>query len=243
MRERESLRIVADAPALAREGAEQLRLLARAARAARGAFHLALAGGSTPRGVYRELVLGAPPEELAPWHLWFGDERCVPPDHPDSNFRMVRESGLVARVPAAHVHRLLGEAPDPRAEAERYGHELTRVLGQPPRLDAVLLGMGADGHTASLFPDTQALRETSWVAVGAAPGPPITRLTLTLATLAEARAVIFLVAGEDKAPALLRALRALPVPPPAGLVRPREGTVTWLVDRGAARELAAAGLA
>lgn len=228
------MRVVADAPALARAAAEALRSVAREALASRGAFHLALSGGSTPRGVYRELASGATASELDGWHLWFGDERCVPPEHADSNYGMVEDSGLLARVPDSRVHRMRGEAQDAEAEAERYAGELEAVLGRPPRLDAVLLGLGTDGHTASLFPGTRALRETAWVAVGEAPGFPSRRLTLTLAALAEARCVLFLVAGEDKAPALLQALRGRP---PAGSVEPRAGTLRWLVDRAAARDL------
>src|SRR5206468_3492596 len=118
---------------------------------ARGRFHLALAGGSTPRRAYAELARRGAGADFENWHAWFGDERCVPPEDAHSNYRMAVESGFLARLPAGQVHRLCGEVRDPSREAERYERELCALLGRPPRLDLVLLGLGADGHTASLF--------------------------------------------------------------------------------------------
>lgn len=239
MRARESLRRVEDESELAREACALTASHARAAVAERGSFHLALAGGSTPRRLYEELAHSGASFER--WQLWFSDERCVAPQDPASNFRMAAESGLLARVPAPQVHRLQGEA-EPAGEARRYAAELVAALGEPPHLDLVLLGLGGDGHTASLFPGTAALAATEWVTVGRAPSAPHARLTLTLTALREARALLFLVAGADKARALDSAL--LPTTastPPAGLVYPRAGTLTWLATRAAAMGVAVEG--
>jgi 6-phosphogluconolactonase len=232
-----SVRVLAGARELAGAAVELVLTAARAVIAERGAFHLALAGGSTPRATYAELARQAG-VAFEHWHLWFGDERCVPPGDEHSNYRMVAESGLLARVPAPRVHRMRGEGPDPSDEARRYEHELEAVLGQPPRLDLALLGLGSDGHTASLFPGTAALEARGWVTVGRAPTPPEVRLSLTLSALAEARAAAFLVAGADKALVLARVLGAARgAEVPAALVRPRAGTLVWLVERSAAQDL------
>jgi 6-phosphogluconolactonase len=234
---RPDVRVFADAGELAHAAAELVLAHARTAIVERGAFHLALAGGSTPRAAYRELARRGPEAGFEQWHAWFGDERCVPPEDERSNHRMAAESGLLARLPAAQVHRMRGEARDPAREATRYERELCEALGLPPRLDLVLLGLGADGHTASLFPGTPALEARGWVTVGRAPSPPHARLTLTLATLAGARAALFLVAGADKAPALARALADAGTDDlPARHVRLRAGTLQWLVERSAIPE-------
>ncbi len=237
LRPRERVRIVADADELARAGAELVRAHAQAALETRGAFHLVLSGGSTPRRLYQELARDTDERLFRAAHAWFGDERCVPPEHADSNWRMAHASGLLARFPEQQVHRLRGEEPDPAREAARYEHELRTTLGPVPRLDLVLLGLGPDGHTLSLFPTTPALEATGWVTVGRAPQPPLARLTLTLATLAEARALVFLVAGSDKATALAAVLGDSLTPPhPARRAYPRDGTLLWLVERSAANE-------
>lgn len=236
LRPREELCVVADAEALTHAAAERVCAAARGALAERGSFHLALAGGSTPRALYGELARRAA-ADFAGWHLWFGDERCVPPEHADSNYRMVAESGLLTRLAPARVHRLRGEAPDPAAEAERYARELETVLGREPRLDLILLGLGADGHTASLFPGTPALSARTAVAVGRAPRVPVERLTLTFEVLARARALVFLVAGSDKASALAATLApGNSAPPPARRAYPSDGSLQWLVERAALAE-------
>jgi len=230
----DDLRVFTDAGELARAAAELVLSSARDAIAARGGFHLALAGGTTPRAMYVELsVRRAAEAGFEDWHAWFGDERGVPPEDPRSNHRMAAESGLLGRLPAGQVHRMRGEAPDLQREAERYERELCSVLGTPPRLDLVLLGLGTDGHTASLFPASPALRSRRWVTVGQAPVPPHGRLTLTLPTLAEARSLVFLVSGADKAPALAGILDSTLAAVPARLVRPRAGSLIWLTDRSA----------
>lgn len=223
-----SLLVCPDPDALAEAARTRIEQAARDAIQARGSFHLALAGGSTPARTYARLARGP---ELPSWHLWFGDERCVPPDDPRSNYGMVAGTGLLSRVSDGHVHRIRGEAgPE---EARRYEEELEALLGQAPRLDLVLLGLGTDGHTASLFPGTAALESRSWVTTGIAPTAPHQRITVTFRTLKEARALLFLVAGAEKAAALGRAIAGDPGVP-AGRIRPRDGTLAWLVDRAAA---------
>ncbi|MDW8267534.1 MAG: 6-phosphogluconolactonase [Anaerolineae bacterium] len=235
---------VGDLPKVA---AHEVARCLRKAVQRRGVAHMALSGGSTPRPLYRLL---ATPEWLAavPWaqvHVWWADERCVPPDHHESNYGMAY-SLLLGHLPVQHIHRLHGEAADPEAAARAYEDELRRVFGLGPRgrprFDLILLGMGADGHTASLFPGTAALAvRNRLVAVGQAPQPPHCRLTLTLPVLNRAARVLFLVAGADKGPALAQVWRSAPgqAPLPAALVRPTRGSVLWLVDEAAA---AAAGL-
>lgn len=240
MRANESLRVLADADELARAAADLVLARACEALAARDAFHLALSGGSTPRRAYQELAARLDARACERWHVWFSDERCVPPDHEASNHRMARESGFLARFPPENVHRMRGEAPDPHVEAERYEHELTTTLGVPPRLDLVLLGLGTDGHVASLFPGTPALEAWTWVTVGHAPSPPTERLTLTSPALAQARALVFLVSGPDKRAALKTVFTSSAATDlPARRACPMDGDLVWLVDRAAAGELTA----
>jgi 6-phosphogluconolactonase len=221
-----------DAGALAREAAHRFVARAQEAVAARGRFLVALAGGSTPRGAY-ELLAGdvfAPRVDWARVHVFWGDERCVPPDHTDSNYRMAREA-LLDRIPisAGNVHRMRGELV-PEAAADAYEAELDEVLGAEGRFDLVLLGMGVDGHTASLFPGTQALEERERrVAAYYVEKLGAWRVTLTLPALNAARRVLFLVGGAGKRDALNRVRAGEPLP--AALVRPEEGEVTWLVEK------------
>lgn len=234
-----SLREFADADALFAGAAARFAALAREAVDARGRFTVALAGGSTPRALYR-LLAGMP----LPWgamHFFWGDERHVAPDHADSNFRMACEALLArSRVPAANVHRIRGELAA-TAAAELYAAELERFFGaRLPRFDLVLLGMGGDGHTASIFPGTRAVGETrsvvvaNWVEKLAAE-----RITLTAPALNHAAHVMFLVSGADKS-AVLREVIEGPFDPdrlPAQLIRPESGACEWFVDRAAAGEL------
>ncbi|CAA9432117.1 MAG: 6-phosphogluconolactonase, eukaryotic type, partial [uncultured Rubrobacteraceae bacterium] len=203
--------------------------------AERGRFAVALAGGSTPKATYE--VLARDHAGGVDWpnvHVFFGDERTVPPDHGDSNYRMAREA-LLDHVPVGFVHRMRGELPPDEAAAS-YEGELNEFFGgEPPALDLVMLGIGEDGHTASLFPQTPALEATDRLVV-ANPVPKLktTRLTLTAPVLNVARQVVFLVAGEGKAEALAEILEgdADPRAYPAKLVRPPGGP-TWMVDRAA----------
>jgi 6-phosphogluconolactonase len=213
--------VVLDDPAQA-----AAELLAEAARAHR---HIALAGGSTPRRAY-ELAA----ELLSDWtgaHVWWSDERCVPPDHPLSNHRLAAESLLERLAAGPEVHRIRGEA-GPREAAAGYHDELDGVT-----LDLTLLGIGADGHTASLFPRAPALEERERRAVAAPPAlePLVDRVTLTLPPLCASRLVVFLVAGRDKAGAVRRAFVDEPSPTtPASLVRSSAGRTVVLLDPDAA---------
>ena len=215
-----------DAEAVARGAADAI---AQAVSASEGEFHLALAGGTTPKRTY-ELLAGLP----VAWervHLWFGDERCVPPDHVDSNYAMVR-AALLGRAPvaASHVHRMRAEDPDRDAAARDYERDL------PARLDLLLLGLGPDGHTASLFPGSATLREAvRRVVAVVGPKPPPERLTITPPVIATARRVVVLATGAEKAAAVRLALTddCDPWDCPARLLRDAE----WHLDRAAAAEL------
>jgi 6-phosphogluconolactonase len=234
-----------DRSALMQAAAESVTQLAERYIQKRGRFDWALAGGKTPEALYR-LLAGPPLATRIDWtrvHFFWSDERCVPPDHADSNYRMARES-LLDRVapPRANVHRLRGELPPPLA-ASRYEQELSALASaastspaDPPRLDLILLGMGADGHTASLFPGSAALTESKrWVVATSIAGRDAARLTFTLPLLNAAANVLFLVAGSDKARALAQV--STPEDPerlPAHRVQPVSGELTWLVDSEAA---------
>jgi 6-phosphogluconolactonase len=213
----------------------------------RGTFSVALSGGSTPRAVYARLAADETARVSVSWRQidwWWSDERAVPPRDPDSNFKMAFESLLGhAPIDPARVHRLRGEA-DPADAAGEYERDLRAAYRVPPggipRLDLVLLGLGGDGHTASLFPGTPALSERDRLVV-ANPVPALrtTRLTFTLPLINHARRVAFFVSGADKASVLAKVLDGPPGALPAQLVQPADGELLWLVDRAAARELAA----
>ena len=235
---------------LSRAAAEHFVMRARG-RAMRGRiFAAALSGGKTPQAF---LKLLASPKFSArlPWedtHVFQVDERCVPPDDPQSNYRMIRES-LLAPVPAAaaHFHRLKAEKPDREAASAEYAAEIGKTLapasGQAPRFDLIFLGMGPDGHTASLFPGSRALAERGrWVCPNYVEKLQAHRLTLTFPVLNAASEVVFLVSGPDKAEALRQVLEGPRNPElyPAQGVDPVNGKVTWLVDDAAARLLSAA---
>ncbi|MBI4277706.1 MAG: 6-phosphogluconolactonase [Armatimonadetes bacterium] len=236
--------ICPDVATLAREVARRFAEHARRAVAARGRFMVALSGGSTPRGLYAVLA-GDPYREDILWartHVFWGDERCVPPDHPESNYGMAREV-LLSRVPVPpeNVYRMVGEHADPEAAAARYEAVLREVFhldaGNVPVFDLILLGLGDDGHTASLFPGSAALREQRrLVAAPFVDRLNVYRLTLTPPVFNHAAAVMFLVAGWSKA-AGLRAVLEGPDRPerlPAQIVRPERATLLWLVDQAAA---------
>lgn len=237
-----------DAGGVTAAAATQFRKAATAALAAHGAFRVALSGGSTPRPLY-ELLAAEPHRSAIAWKrvdFFWGDERPVPPGHPDSNFGMVR-AALLDEVPAdpARIHRIEAERADRDEAARAYQAEIAGVFGvpadgSPPAFDLVLLGLGPDGHTASLFPGTAALAETTrWVVAQSSPGPHDNRVTLTAPILNEARRVIFLVAGASKASALAAVLEGDSNPQrwPAQLIRPTHGELLWLVDRAAAAGL------
>lgn len=226
-----------DAATLVRDAADEVARRFRESVEATGSFVLVLAGGGTPRALHAEIV--ARYADL-PWkraHILFGDERCVSPADPESNYRMAKET-LLARVRVRDdaVHRMPGEAADADAAARAYEETLRRVLRDTAREgpDLVLLGMGGDGHTASLFPGSPALRETERLVVPADAPPgvsPPRRLTLTFPAIAAAARVLFLVTGKGKRDALAAAL-APDDPPPAGRVTAK-GEVVWYVDEAA----------
>jgi 6-phosphogluconolactonase len=237
------LRIAESADALAELAAREVLEVALAAVAARGRFTVALAGGSTPRATYARLAQ-PPLSTRMPWDrtlVFFGDERGVPPDHADSNYRMAHEA-LLTRVPIppARVFRIPGEGTDPEAVAADYARTLAEVLGvrrgEVPRLDLVLLGLGVDGHTASLFPGSPVLKETfrAVAAVHAAAASIPQRFTLTYPVLNAAACVIFLVAGPEKAKVVKAALGDRARGLPAAMVQPTDGRVLWILDRAAA---------
>jgi 6-phosphogluconolactonase len=233
-----------DAESVAGAAAERVAGLARESVAARGLFTVALSGGSTPRRVY-ELLAGEGLRETVDWpnvHVFFGDERMVPPDHAESNYRMASEA-LLARVPIPpeNVHRIEGLG-DAAANASAYEREMRGLFGDSdwPRFDLVLLGMGDDGHTASLFPGTAALGEGRlWVAPNWVAKLGAWRVTLTAPAVNAARHVAFLVTGKGKAEVLREVLKGAhePFRLPSQLIRPRGGTLEWFVDRAAAGRL------
>ena len=214
----------------------------RIAAAVRAGGHIALSGGSTPRKAHERVA--AIELDWSGVELWFGDDRAVPPDHEHSNYRMAKES-LLDHVSAGEVHRVKGEL-GYEAAADDYERELRGSFGDVvPSLDLVLLGLGPDSHTASLFPGDDALGERERVAVGVeTPGmaPLVSRVTLTLPVLNAGKEVVFLISGEDKAEAVARAFGDAPDPDaPASLVRPEQGNLTLLLDPPAAARLGAAG--
>lgn len=233
--------ILPDAAALAQAAADRFVSQARSAIAANGRFTVALSGGSTPKAMLARLV--DQPIEWARVHVFWGDERCVPPDHADSNYRMACDA-LLNHVPIlpANVHRLAGEI-DPALAARQYEAELRRVFGAVdwPRFDLIWLGLGTDAHTASLFPGTGAIHEQQrWVVGHFVEKLQAYRLTLTPPVINHAEHVIFLVAGADKAAALQSVLSRAPIDPaqfPAQLVHPVAGSLTWLIDQAAAARL------
>lgn len=206
---------------------------------------IALSGGSTPRRMH-ELLADMPGINWSHVHVYFGDERTVGPDDPRSNYRMARET-LLDRVPipAGNVHRMRGEDP-PAAAAAAYQQELIESFasdaGALPRFDLIILGMGADGHTASLFPGSTALHERSALVIANdVPQQSTTRITLTYPVLNAARQVLFLVAGGDKAPAIRDVLGEDETRrPPAAFVLPTDGESLWLLDAAAAEGLSEA---
>jgi len=226
--------VAADLAALVEATAARIRQVAAAAIAARGRFRVALAGGSTPRALYPALADGV---DWARTQVFFGDERAVAPDDTQSNYRMARETLLDrAAVPATAVHRWHAEAADLDAAARDYERTL-RAGAQPPWLDLALLGLGPDGHTASLFPGTSALAETSRLAVAVdVPALGGRRLTLTYPALLGAGAVFFLVAGGGKAAALADVLHPTSTLPAARIVH-GAAPVSIFCDRAAARDI------
>jgi 6-phosphogluconolactonase len=242
------VRVFDDAAELARAAADEIASRIRRTWRESGRFTWALSGGSTPRDLYR-LLASEPYRESLPWHaihFFWGDERHVPPDHPQSNFRMAREAMLDAvAVPAGNIHRIAAEEPDAERAALLYGAELCSFFalapGDWPRFDLVLLGLGEDGHTASLFPGSAAVGERERLVV--APwleALKTFRITLTPPVFNHARCALFMVSGGEKAAAVRAVLEGERQPDryPAQMV---EGNRWWMVDRAAAELLQLAG--
>ncbi len=232
------VQVLASAQELARAASWYIQHRLLEAARSRGRVLLALSGGSTPLPVYERLAkLALPWDRL---HLFWGDERCVPPDDERSNFGNAHRTLLShVPIPEANLHRIQGEL-EPKEAAQSYENDLRKFFGsEPPSMDLVLLGMGADGHTASLFPGGPELEESrSWAVNSEPPAgtePALPRVTLTLPAINAARAVLFLVAGLDKRPAVSRILKVIGSgrETPAGRIMPK-GELAWFLDREAA---------
>ena len=232
-----SVHVYGSSEELAEAAAREFAAKAEEAIEERGRFAVVIAGGSTPETMYG--ILARDYIDQIDWsrvYVFFGDERAVPPHHEDSNLKMASEL-LLDHVPVGNVHRIRGELP-PEEAAEAYEEELRTFFPSEdvPRFDLILLGLGADGHTASLFPWTPALEvHDRWVVANPVPRLDTTRITLTVPVINAARAVIFLVEGEDKAEAVREILEgdADPRAYPAKLVQPPGGP-EWMVDQSAA---------
>ncbi len=248
MTESSEVRVFGNAGELARAAADEISFRIQEALRESDRFTWALSGGSTPRALYR-LLASEPYRGRLPWraiHFFWGDERHVPPDHAESNFRMAREAMLDAMpVPAENIHRIHAEEPDAERAAKLYEDELRAFFalapGAWPRFDLVLLGLGNDGHTASLFPGSAAVRERERLVVAPwVEAQRAFRITLTPPVLSQARRALFLVSGAEKAAALHAVLEGPREPDryPAQVVG---GNRLWLVDRAAAGLLRSRG--
>ncbi|MFH1262960.1 MAG: 6-phosphogluconolactonase [Pseudomonadota bacterium] len=231
------IRVFPDLERLSRAASEEVARFCLEGARLRGKASLVLAGGSTPRRLYELL------SERTGWDrvdFFFGDERFVPPDHPESNFRMVSEAWFgKGGIPDDRIHRMKTEHGDPDQVARDYEMEIRRSLGSRPQFDLVLLGMGADGHTASLFPGSDLLSETKrWVAPAKSPSGAV-RITMTLPILNSARKVFLLVSGKDKAETVAklfeRSVEAAAFP--VGRIKIEPDESVWFLDQMAARLL------
>lgn len=235
------IKVLPDNAALCRAAAQEFQRLAEIAIAERGQFSVALSGGNTPRNIYSLLAA----QQNLPWekiHIFFGDERHVPPQDADSNFRMASESLLSkVSIPQKNVHRVRAEL-DATVAAEDYAKQLEAFFrpasGKWPRFDLIFLGLGDDGHCASLFPGTDALQESTRLVVSNWVEKLQTfRITLTFPVLNHAAEVIFLVSGEKKADILSDIFKPGPLKYPAQSVQPEDGHLIWLTDQDAAKRL------
>ena len=244
-----NIAIYPDIDILSHEAAQYIVRIATASVKSHGRFTIALSGGTTPRKLYG--LLGSEPyRSQIDWtlvHIFWSDERCVPPDSEESNYHLAHEVLLSKiSIPAVQVHRMPADMSDRNAASQEYTNEMRRVFGTDgiPNFDLIQLGMGPEGHTASLFPHQAALHEQQRLVVPVSvPKPPPDRLTFTPPLLNAARNVLFLVTGNDKADALHAVLED-PYNPdeyPAQIVRPPNGEVTWMVDTAAAAKLQTKG--
>jgi len=239
------IKVVNDLDEISRTATGIIVRQASASGSSTGPFTLALSGGSTPRILHQRLSHQSSAMSRVSWnkiHFFWGDERHVPPDHAQSNYRMACETLFdLTPVPVQNIHRVPAEEPEAAAAAEKYERELRSFFnleaGQLPRFDCILLGIGPDGHTASLFPGTRALQET-WrlVVANYVEKFQTDRITMTAPVLSNAVQVIFLVSGKEKAEVLKEILEGDYRPDllPAQLIRPVHGKLLWLVDEAAA---------
>ncbi len=232
--------VLPDQAALIRRSLELTTNKIQAAIRERGRCTIALSGGSTPKPLYEAIAA-----QQLPWdkiHIFWGDERYVAPDHADSNQLMARRAWLDrVDIPAANIHPVPTEKPDPANAAREYEEHLTQFFqttpGELPVMDVILLGMGDDGHTASLFPHTEALKVRDYlITVGNKDGQP--RITFTAPLINQARCVMFIVAGDNKRPALAQIFAPIAddFSYPARLIQP-EGELWWLLDHSAGQDL------
>jgi 6-phosphogluconolactonase len=239
------IRILKSSPELFRAAAAEFARVAADAVRARGRFCVALSGGSTPKGLYTLLATGTIPIPWGNIYFFWGDDRHVPPTDPESNYRMVYEAMLSkVPVPPENVFRILSEEKDADVAARQYEQTLSKFFrlnaGDFPRFDLVLLGLGPDGHTASLFPGSAALQEKKRLVVANWVEKFKTdRITLTLPVLNNAAAVMFLVSGEEKAGILREVLEGKGHLLPSQMVHPSDGKLIWLLDQPAASRLSA----
>lgn len=242
------IRIHRDSQAVAHAAAELILEVGKEAVRANGRFLMALSGGTTPEILYR--ALASPPfADRFDWSratFFFSDERCVPPSDPRSNYALAEKTLFIPlNISPSQVYRMVGESSDPQAAASEYEQQLRLTTKTPsparPSLDLILLGLGEDGHTASLFPGASILLDHQrLIAATQSPKDPPNRLTMTLAAINKASVILFLVSGHSKA-GVVRAIldpkteaeRRLP----ASLVKPEGGKLIWFLDRAAAGEL------
>ena len=241
-----SVHVVADAAELTERAFEEVRRAEREALDARGVFHFVFSGGSTPKPLYARIAASEGAGfRFDRWHVWFGDERFVPLDHADSNYAMA-ETSLLRHVPIprSHVHRVRTELPSPQAAAADYERELRAGFGlgpdELPRFDLVLLGMGDDGHTGSLFPGSELARRTGGLAVGGRVEKlDAQRVSLTAPAFNAGRRLVFLVTGAGKARTVQEVLHGDEDHDrlPAQRIHPTDGRLVWILDRAAAARL------
>jgi len=239
-----TVEVAATAADLFHAAAEEFSRVGRQAIGAQGRFAVALSGGSTPKSLYSLLASRYADFPWARTYFFFGDERHVPPTDPESNYRMVNESLLSkVAIPAQNVFRVKAENPDAAAAAADYEAQLRKFFelkpNQFPRFDLIFLGLGPDGHTASLFPDSEGLKETTKLVIA----NPVEkfktyRISFTFPVSNNAGEVIFLASGSDKAEMVREVLEGKPTPPlPAQQVQPTNGRLLWMLDESAAAKL------